>query len=178
MTISGCSKGNPSNAPTHNNLAPDMIEHFVEYARTVIDYHQSNLGLTFSSYAPFNEPSGLGGIGGWIGNTIEQEGCNMNRQVMVEVIRQLNETLEAAGMGYVEISAPDETQVNTAISTLEYFREQGVVDLFSKINVHGYWDGPGSRRDILSSFSAKEGRKLWMDEVYTMFKILQLTFTN
>ncbi len=167
MTITGCSKGNPNNPPVHNNLAITRVPEFAEYLADVLLHFKNDLNVTFTTIAPFNEPQGLLGIGAWLGNVdSSQEGCNMNLNVMKEVLIKLHETLKSKEMlDWISISAPDETSVNTAIQTMNYLKTENVLNLMTKINVHGYWNIPGTRRDILSMMSAKQGLKLWMDEM-------------
>lgn len=58
---------------------------------------------------------------------------------MTEVIIQLDQALKSKNMDYVKIAVADETQINEAITTQNYFRNQGISNLISKVNVHGYW---------------------------------------
>lgn len=74
-----------------------------------------------------------------MGSGSTQEGCNLNRDVMVEVIKQLDQALKSKNMDYVKIAVADETQINEAITTQNYFRDEGISSLISKVNVHGYW---------------------------------------
>lgn len=167
LTISGCSKGNPKNPPLHNNLDAANAPQFADYATEVIKHFHSNLNVTFTTYAPFNEPFGLHGIGSWVGENHNQEGCNMNRPTMVSVIQSVHESIVAKNLTFLKIAASDETQVNTQVQSYDYFTEAGVSNLFSKVNVHGYWDEVElSRKDLLSLKSAHAGQDLWMDEMY------------
>ena len=164
MTISGCSKGNPAGALLHSNFNSSRAPEFATYIADVLEQFKNEWGIEFQTYAPFNEPYGLQGIGGWDGARSSQEGCNMDRQTMTEVIRQFYETFTSRNIR-TELSVSDETQVDTAVAVLRYFREQNVTRMTGKINVHGYWDSLLARRDILYSESVKDGLRLWMDEM-------------
>jgi len=78
------------------------------------------------------------GIGSWWGEASSQEGWNMNPQVMTATIKSLHERLERKKMFYVKVTAADETEVNTAVTTAEYFVQEQVEHMISKINIHGY----------------------------------------
>ncbi|XP_021960025.1 endo-beta-1,6-galactanase [Folsomia candida] len=171
MTVSGCSKGNYLRFPLHDNLDPEKANAFANYVTDVIQHFRTEWNITFEYYAPFNEPFGLWpGIGSWFGRDASQEGCNMKMDTMAEVLREMDATFRAKGMDYVTLTGADETQINTAIATANYFStpEVAVQDLLTKINVHGYWDVPRvytNRRDTLNIIAHKGGQKLWMDEM-------------
>ncbi|ODM97364.1 Endo-beta-1,6-galactanase [Orchesella cincta] len=166
LTISGCSKGNSRNPPLHSNFDAVNSAAFADYATEVIKYFHENLNITFTSYAPFNEPFGLHGIGSWAGNLSQQEGCNMDRPTMVSIIQSVHEAIEAKNMSFLKIAISDETQVNTQLQSYDYFVDAGVSDLFGQVNVHGYWDQVElSRKDLLSMRCSKAGHGLWMDEM-------------
>lgn len=167
LTISGCSKGNPQSPPLHSNLDPANSDHFADYATEVIKYFNDEMNITFSTYSPFNEPFGLHGIGSWAGSIQSQEGCNMNRPTMVSVIESVHKAVVSKNLTFLKVAISDETQINTQIQSYDYFTNAGVADIFSQVNVHGYWDEiEVSRRDLLSLKCEKAGHELWMDEMY------------
>jgi len=90
---------------------------------------------------------------------------------MTATIKSLYETLERKNMSYVKITTADETEVNTAVTTAECFVQEQIDYMISKINVHGYWDSPGNRRDRLNILSRKCRQKLWMDEMYFFVRL-------
>lgn len=154
---------------------------FADYATEVIKYFHENRNITFTSYAPFNEPFGDEGRGWWNGPGTSQEGCHMDRQTMVDVIVAVHQELSRKNMPYVKISVADETQINTEIASQAYFKNAGVSNLYGKVNTHGYSDDGHRRRDLLYMMSQREGHVLWMDEVcvtilfnrtYNFYKIL------
>lgn len=166
LTISGCSKGNGKNPPLHNNLDSANAPDFADYATEVIKHFHEELNITFTTYSPFNEPFGLHGIGSWAGATQSQEGCNLNRPVMVSVIQSVHDAIIEKNLTFLKIAVSDETQVNTQIQSYDYFTEAGVASLFSQVNVHGYWDDfEVSRKDLLSLKCVKGNHELWMDEM-------------
>lgn len=165
MTISGCSKGNTFGGLLHNNMNEDAADAFADYATEVMKHFEEEWNITFQSYAPFNEPYGLGGIGGWMGSLSSQEGCNLDRPVMAAILRSLGNALKKKGLEHIKVAAADETQYNTATGSQNYFRDVGVSHLYSRVNAHGYWDIIGNRRDLLSMGSHRDGHVLWMSEM-------------
>ena len=99
-----------------------------------------------------------------MGASSSQEGCNMNLSTMAETIRVFSENFRNRNIS-TELSVSDETQVDTAITTQNYFRAQNLTRMIGKINVHGYWDSKGARRDLLHKNSRFDGHRLWMDEM-------------
>jgi O-glycosyl hydrolase len=165
MTITGCSKGNAQGGLLHANFAADQADAFADYATEVIQHFKDTWGITFTTYAPFNEPFGLAGLGGWFGELSGQEGCNMARPVMATVLESMAAAMQRKGMDYVTLTAADETQMNTETASQNYFRANGVSHLIEKVNTHGYWDVEGNRRDRLLMGSRRDGHRLWMDEM-------------
>jgi hypothetical protein len=162
MTKSGCSKGNPDNAPLHDNFDPANSDLFTDYLTEVVKYYHEKWGVTFTSIAPFNEPSS----GYWPGPGGNQEGCCMERSTMVQVIRSLHATLERKGMlNYTSISVADETEINQELATQFNFTGEGVAPLYKKVNTHGYSDNGRENRAQLYTTTQKNGHVLWMDEV-------------
>lgn len=111
MTLSGCAKGNPLRFPLHDNFDLEYSRDFAEYIADVIMHFESQWDLTFHYFSPFNEPMGLDGIGSWWGRDSEQEGCNINRTVMAQALRDMDAVFRERGLEHVQITAADETQV-------------------------------------------------------------------
>ena len=164
MTISGCAKGNPNGGILHSNFNSSRGLEFATYIADVLEHFKNEWEIEFQTFAPFNEPYGLQGIGVWDGETSAQEGCNMDRQTMTDVIRQFHDTFTSRNIS-TELSVSDETHIDTAVNVQNYFRDQNITQMVGKISVHGYWDSQSVRRDILYSNSVKDGHRLWMDEM-------------
>lgn len=165
LTRNGCTKGTSSGGPLHDNFDPSNSAAFAEYLTEVVKYYHENHGITFSSLAPFNEPIS----GYWQGEKSSQEGCNMERSTMVEVIKSVHAALEAKNLTFCRLSVADETNIDQELASQKYFTEAGVAGLYSKVNTHGYTDS--NNRAELFTQSNKNNHILWMDEVY---KILNL----
>jgi hypothetical protein len=115
MTISKCSKGNPNGGPLYANFDPVNATQFADYLTEVVRHYHDVWNVTFTTLAPFNEPSS----GYWRGAIGGQEGCCFERQVMIQVIRALHASLEEKGMSYTKISVADETEINQELYFLQ-----------------------------------------------------------
>ncbi|CAG7722702.1 unnamed protein product, partial [Allacma fusca] len=164
MTITGCSKGNSGGDRLHSNFDISQAASFVQYATDVLEHFKTDWGITFQTYAPFNEPYGILGDGFWTGEEKEQEGCNIDHATMTEVIKLLYLQFRERNITTL-LSVADETQVDTAVISQEYFHNAGISPLINKVNGHGYWDSNEVRRDVLHRNSVRDGHRLWMDEV-------------
>ncbi|XP_035702640.1 endo-beta-1,6-galactanase isoform X1 [Folsomia candida] len=161
MTISGCSKGNSAGGSLHANFDPVNASQFSDYLTEIVNHFHTEWNLTFTSLAPFNEPSS----GYWNGASSAQEGCCMERSTMMAVIQALHSSIGEKGMNYVSISVGDETEINQELLTQETFTESGIANLYTKVNTHGYSDNGRENRAPLYTLSKKNGHALWMDEV-------------
>lgn len=117
--------------------------------------------MTFSFLAPFNEPSS----GYWSGYEKSQEGCNMERSTMVEVIKSVYASLQAKNLAFCSLSVADETEINEELQTQRVFTDAGVAGLYTKVNTHGYSDNGNENRGELFTLAEKNGHILWMDEM-------------
>jgi hypothetical protein len=161
MTKSGCSKGNSGDWPLHENFDPALAELFADYVTEVVKYFHENWGVTFTSIAPFNEPSS----GYWTGPSEGQEGCNMRRKTMIQVIRSFWLSLDEKDMlNYTSLSVADETELNVELITQRNFTGEGIASLYTKVNTHGYLDFVHEFRSELYTLAQKNGHTLWMDE--------------
>lgn len=169
MTISGCSKGNSAGGSLHANFDPVNASQFSDYLTEIVNHFHTEWNLTFTSLAPFNEPSS----GYWNGASSAQEGCCMERSTMMAVIQALHSSIGEKGMNYVSISVGDETEINQELLTQETFTESGIANLYTKVNTHGYSDNGRENRAPLYTLSKKNGHALWMDEVYLIHSTKQ-----
>ncbi|ODN00992.1 Endo-beta-1,6-galactanase [Orchesella cincta] len=161
LTRNGCTKGTESGAPLHDNFDPENADAFADYLTEVVKYYHENYGVTFTSLAPFNEPSS----GYWQGTGSSQEGCNMERATMVEVIKSAYASLQAKNLTFCGLSVADETEINQELLTQRVFTDAGVAGMYTKVNTHGYSDNGQENRGPLFTLAQKNGHILWMDEV-------------
>ncbi|CAL8112944.1 unnamed protein product [Orchesella dallaii] len=161
LTRNGCTKGTEGGAPLHDNFDPENADAFADYLTEVVKYYHENYGVTFTSLAPFNEPSS----GYWQGRGSSQEGCNMERATMVEVIKSAYASLQAKNLTFCTLSVADETEINQELLTQRVFTDAGVAGMYTKVNTHGYSDNGQENRGELFTLAQKNGHTLWMDEV-------------
>lgn len=158
MTRSGCSAGSVEGYVA--NLKTDMFDDFADYLTEVTKYYHDNLGITFQTMEPFNEPfstwwKALGG----------QEGCYFGQADQEKMIRELYKSLESKNMlGYCRIAAMDSNSLDECFNGITAYRSAGdILPKLGKINAHSYFGSPGSRAN-LAGFSQANGIRLWQSE--------------
>ena len=143
---------------------------FARYLANVVQYAQTNWGVSVSSLEPFNEPSA-----GWWTYPQGQEGCNLSQAVQKEILGYLREELNARGLSGLTIAGSDENTMTQALSTYNYFKGQNVsvsgvstnvASLLGKVNVHSYsglapWRDNVARQNLKTSVGSK---RLWVSE--------------
>ena len=156
MTNSGCSSG-AINA-WNDNLKSDAYEPFAQYLADVCEHFYKNWGILFQSISPMNEPY----TNYWGAYSNKQEGChfdqgNSQSKIIVELKKKLNEK----GFNDMQISATDETSIDTQITS--YYRLTSEArNIVTRIDTHSYG---GSNRYELRELAETEGKNLWMSEV-------------
>lgn len=145
----------------HDNFDPINADAFADYLTEVVKYYHELYNVTFTSLAPVNEPSS----GYWKGPEGVQEGCNMERSTMVQIIKSVHASLQAKNMDYCTLSMADETEINQELQTQRVFTEAGVAGLYTKVNTHGYSDNGEENRAELFTLADRNKHILWMDEV-------------
>jgi len=163
MTLTGCSKGNSQDWFLHDNFAGSEAQAFADYVSEVIMHFHDVWNITFQYYAPFNEPFGAFGFGGWDGSRSRQEGCNMNRNTMAAVVDAFYNTFVSKGMDYVSITAADEEESSTGVESSWFFGDNGLNDYITKLNIHGYFNT--GLPDYLNRAAFTANQKLWMSAV-------------
>lgn len=156
MTNSGCSSG--AQLSNRNNLKDDAYNAFAQYIADVTEHYKAAYGVEFSSYSAMNEPyTDYWGAYSW-----KQEGCHFDMgESQSKMLLALRSTLDANGLGNVQVSGTDETSVDVQI--LSYGQlSQEAKDAVDRIDTHTYG---GSRREALRTLAETEGKNLWMSEV-------------
>ena len=153
MTISGSVSGGVN---ASDNLRPDAYPGFADYLTAVVQHFHDAWGVTFRTVTALNEPAS----GYWhFGN--RQEGCGFSAINQNEMIKQLGASLTKKGMTYTSVSGPEETNIDTSVSSLATYDSTARAYL-SQVNTHTYG---GSQRSALQAATNAMGKRLWMSEV-------------
>ena len=157
MTRSGCSAG--STEGNMANLKADMYDDFADYLTEVVKYYHDNLGITFTTLEPFNEP-----YSGWWKALGGQEGCYFGQADQEKMIRELYNALGTKGMGYCRITAMDSNTLDECLNGINsYYAKGDILPLLTKINAHSYFGSPSSRKG-LADFCLDNDFRLWQSE--------------
>ncbi|MBN2736828.1 MAG: discoidin domain-containing protein [Spirochaetales bacterium] len=152
MTNSACASGASSPG---NNLSPGNYQAFADYLTEVVRYYRDTWGIVFNTLEPLNEPS----ASWWVeGNT--QEGCSFTSSSQSALLEIMGKTLVSKGLSETRLSAPDETSIDTTITTVKSY-SQAALSYISQINSHSY---SGSKRGDLKNLAANLGKRLWQSE--------------
>lgn len=136
-------------------LPSSQYANYADFVTTVVKHFHDNFGVTFRTVDAFNEPAS----GYWrFGKN--QEGCDLSPGTQNTLIKQVAASLTAKGMSYTQISASDETSIDTAVSTFSSLDSTAKGDVV-QINTHTYG---GSQRAQLHGLAAQYGKRLWMSE--------------
>lgn len=155
MTYSGCC-GGAVNA-NDNNLRPEYYEAFAHYLVDVCKHYKEEYGIEFRTLEPFNEPN----TNYWPCSG-SQEGCHFSPEAQADFLKVLAPILKESGLNTV-ISASDETNVMTAVSTFNTLEKRGVKDLVGQWNTHTY-SFNNSARSQYGVLGRSTGCKVWMSE--------------
>lgn len=161
MTVSGCASGNSSwfGLLAAENLNANKYEEFARYLVDVCKHYKDEYGIEFRTLEPFNEPN----TNYWK-NDGDQEGCIFSPASQVKFIKVLYPMLKEAGLNTV-ISASDETNVSSAITSFNEFKDAGILDMVAQFNTHSY--DTSTTPQTCSQFNAlvrEAGKRLWMSE--------------
>ena len=158
MTNSGCSSGN-TNAGK-DNLKSDAYTPFATYLADVAKQFKTRWGINFQSMSPMNEPF----TNYWGAFSNKQEGCHFDQgNSQSNIIVELRKALDERNLKDIQISASDETSIDTQISSYNKLSQQAKKSI-TRIDTHTY-GGSDSDRDHLRVLAEKEGKNLWMSEV-------------
>jgi O-glycosyl hydrolase len=158
MTISGCSAGSVEGYVC--NLRSDRFDDFADYLTEVTKYYHDQLGITFHTLEPFNEP-----FSNWWKALGGQEGCYFGQADQHKMIRELHKSLESKNMlGYCKITAMDSNTLDECYNGINAYKTAGdILPKLGKINGHSYF-GSESSRSNLAAFRQANGIRLWQSE--------------
>ncbi len=146
----------------HNGTVP-WIEKYLRQHQTVVpgtgnEHYKTTYGVEFSSYSAMNEPyTDYWGAYSW-----KQEGCHFDMgESQSKMLLVLRSTLDANGLGNVQVSGTDETSIDVQILSYGQLCQEAK-DVVDRIDTHTYG---GSRREALRTLAETEGKNLWMSEV-------------
>ena len=108
MSNSGCSSG-ALNA-WNNNLKRDAYDAFSQNLADVSKHFRKNWGIKFQIISPMNEPYNYY----WSAYSDKQEGCHFDQgDSQSKIIIALKKVLGKKGFSDIEISAADETSIDS-----------------------------------------------------------------
>jgi O-glycosyl hydrolase len=152
MTKSGCASGNTDGS---NNLKDDYYDDFADYLTEVVKHYHDELGITFRTLEPLNEPNA-----DWWKSNGSQEGCHFSPSNQEAILRAVAEQLSAKGLVGTSVSASDENSMDDAYTNLRAF-DATTLAVVSQLNTHSY---AGSRRKELSALASSKSKRLWQSE--------------
>ena len=156
MTYSGCSSG--ANYAWENNLKIDAYDSFAKYLADVSEHFKNEWNVNFQSISPMNEPYTMY----WSAYSTKQEGCHFDQgDSQSNIIIKLKKALDEKGLSDIQISATDETSIDTQLSSYKYLKDEAK-NIATRIDTHTYG---GQRRFDLRTLAETEGKNLWMSEV-------------
>lgn len=152
MTKSGCASGNSDGS---NNLKDDSYSAFADYLTDVTKHYRDELGITFRTLEPMNEPNA-----NWWKAEGGQEGCHFSAANQQQIIKAVSSALTAKGLGDTKVSASDENSMDDAYSIMGGY-DAACFAAIAQMNVHSY---AGSKRTQLRSLASSKGKRLWQSE--------------
>ncbi len=152
MTVSGCASGSSDGS---NNLREDSYDAFADYLTEVVLHYRDELGVTFRTLEPLNEPNA-----NWWKSNGTQEGCHFSPSNQQRIIRATVASLSTKGLTDTTISASDENSMDEAARNIAAF-DDATIEAMGQINVHSY---AGSERAQLRVLADRLGKRLWQSE--------------
>jgi O-glycosyl hydrolase len=152
MTKSGCASGNTDGS---NNLKDDSYGAFATYLVTVAKHYKDDLGITFRTLEPLNEPNA-----NWWKSNGGQEGCHFGASNQQQIIKAVAAELVTQGVTDTKVSASDENSMDDALSIMSAY-DSATMAALAQMNVHSY---AGSKRAQLRSLATSKGKRLWQSE--------------
>ncbi|AKG24919.1 hypothetical protein IJ00_26630 (plasmid) [Calothrix sp. 336/3] len=154
-----CNNHSTAGGSGGNNLQEWNYNQFAKYLATVVKYARDNWGINVNYIEAFNEPSAW-----WWKYPLEQEGCSFDHDSQKKVISYLREELDKIALQNVGITASDENDMDSALSTWNAF-DQDTHNKIAKIDVHGYYGLEPYRGNGRIPLRQAVGRKkIWMSE--------------
>jgi O-glycosyl hydrolase len=152
MTQSGCASGSSDGS---DNLKDDAYDLFADYLTEVVKHYRDELGITFRTLEPMNEPNAS-----WWKADGGQEGCHFGAASQRKLIQAVGARLQDKGLDGTRVSASDENSMDDALSIMSGY-DATTLDIMAQMNVHSY---AGSRRSELRALATSKGKRLWQSE--------------
>jgi len=152
MTKSGCASGSSDGS---NNLKDDAYDAFANYLTDVVKHYRDELGITFRTLEPMNEPNA-----NWWKSNGGQEGCHFGPSNQQQIIKAVGAQLKSKGLTGTQVSASDENSMDDAYSIMSGY-DATTLGYVSQMNVHSY---AGTRRTQLRTLATSKGKRLWQSE--------------
>jgi O-glycosyl hydrolase len=152
MTKSGCASGSSDGS---NNLKDDSYNLFAEYLTDVVKHHRDELGITFRTLEPMNEPNA-----NWWKSSGSQEGCHFGASSQQQIIKAVGAQLAKKGLTETQVSASDENSMDDAYSIMSGY-DATTLGYVAQMNVHSY---AGTRRAEVRTLATSKGKRLWQSE--------------
>lgn len=155
-----CVNDNPSGGPKGDveNLRRDQREAFAHYLATIARRAKDHWGITFTTVAPFNEPSSSY----WFADC-KQEGSHFPPSSQAEILPLVRAALDRQGLADMPLSASDETHYDHAVTSWRTYSPE-VRALVAQVNVHGYQGARGQRAELHRLVVTEGGKRLWNSE--------------
>ena len=156
MTYSGCSSG--AEYAWNDNLKVNAYSAFSKYLADVCYHFKTEWGVNFQSISPMNEPYTMY----WSAYSTKQEGCHFDQgDSQSNIITKLKKALDEKGLNDIQISATDETSIDTQLTSYNKLNDEAK-NIVKRIDTHTYG---GQRRYDLKTLAQNAGKNLWMSEV-------------
>lgn len=152
MTKSGCASGSSDGS---DNLKDDQYDAFADYLTEVVKHYRDELGITFRTLEPLNEPNA-----NWWKSNGGQEGCHFGPSSQQKIIKAVGAQLASKGLSATTVSASDENSMDDAYNNIRGF-DSTSIGYMSQINAHSY---SGSKRAELRSLANDKKKRLWQSE--------------
>jgi O-glycosyl hydrolase len=152
MTKSGCASGSSDGS---DNLKDDSYDLFADYLTEVVKHHRDELGITFRTLEPMNEPNA-----NWWKADGGQEGCHFGAASQQKIIKAVTAQLQEKGLTETHVSASDENSMDDAVSIMSGY-DEATLGAMAQMNAHSY---AGSRRAELRALATSKGKRLWQSE--------------
>lgn len=161
MTKSGSSTGGKDDA---NNLRDDQYGAFATYLARAAKWINQDLTKKYGTKVDLIEPLNEPDTNYWWNGSTKQEGCIFNTgELQSKAYQEMKKALNAEGLGEIQITGTDETDLGTAINSYNRLADD-VKQNMTTIGAHTY-SGSDSQRKELRRAAQSDDKDLWMSEV-------------
>ncbi|MGN0244271.1 MAG: glycoside hydrolase [Lachnospiraceae bacterium] len=150
MTESGCSSGGINGA---DNISEKYFEPFADFLCQVAVHFRDDLGITFDSLEPLNEPGNGGGKLGtsstWNAYNQKQEGCNLyDLEMQSKLLVTMKNSMKKYGLDDMLLAAADEGSFGLCERQLTGWSEEAKAAV-DRMDYHTYKSFEGYERQYL-----------------------------